>query len=170
MNRNGTLKPYLGQDAMVVALARGKTVTEACGQTGISRTTVYRWLGDPGFCHRVEATRKELFDRAIGRLADSASAAADTLAGLLQDGSPTIRLGAARANLELAIRWKKLDAVDGKLVSAERVKDVIGRVFEAVIEHVPDQETRNRIAVRLEEVVVGTTSGQMCACEPEEGD
>lgn len=168
MKQNGTFKPYLGQDALVIALAMGKTVTEACCQTGISRTTAYRWLGDPGFRQQVEATRKECFDRAIGRLAVSASSAADTLATLLQDESPTIRLGAARANLELAIRWKKLDAMEGKLVSAAQVADVISRVFQTVIEHVPEQETRNRIAAHLGEVV-GMAPLQASHCEAREG-
>ena len=93
-----------GDEALLLALAGGQSVREAARTAGVSERTAFRRAADPDFRQAVGRARGELLVRAVGRLADAATAAADTLAALLAAEAENVRLGAARAILDGALR------------------------------------------------------------------
>ena len=89
------------RDAVLVALAAGKTVREAAAETGVGERTAHRWLADPQFRAELANARQEMIRQAVGKLADASSAAADELRRLLTDAeSDAVRLRAAVAILD----------------------------------------------------------------------
>jgi hypothetical protein len=112
---NGDADFLMGDDALLVALASGATVRRAARKAGIAERTAGRRLTDPNFRRRVHETRAALFERAIGRLARAATKAADTLRRLLNAQSDSVKLGAARALLELGNKLH--ESVDWRTVS-----------------------------------------------------
>lgn len=94
-----------GDDALVVALASGATVTLAARKAGLSDRTARRRLADAAFRLRVSGARSELVRRAVGKLAGAGALAVKTLRTLAKDAtSEQVRLGAARALLEAMFR------------------------------------------------------------------
>jgi hypothetical protein len=74
--------------ALIAALAAGSTVRDAARGAGVGETTVYRRLQDEAFRKRVDKVRAEMIAQAVGRLADAATDAANTLRTLLGDDTP----------------------------------------------------------------------------------
>jgi transposase-like protein len=95
---------------LAMALAAGASASDAARQLEVSISTVKRRLADPDFRRFVADLRAEMLARALGRVTDNMTRAADTLAGLLDDQNPAIRIRAARALLTLGLRLH--DAID----------------------------------------------------------
>jgi len=107
------------KSAVIAALAAGLTIEETAKQTPVSARTIHRWLKDAEFKAEVDAARSQLVNNTLGRLSDSATAAVKTLQELLSSSQPpSVRLGAARAILEMAVKYR--EAVE----LAERVKQI----------------------------------------------
>jgi hypothetical protein len=104
---NGPLTPK--QEAAALALAAGGTHAAAARKAGCGDRTIRTWQADPGgaFARRVAQLRSEMSARACGRLADGMAAGADTLRALLKARSEQVRLGAARALLELGVKLRE---------------------------------------------------------------
>jgi hypothetical protein len=121
MAGNGRKK---GSEALLTALAAGKSVKDAALAAGIGERTARRRLAEPDFARRVAEARAGMLSQALGRLADGMSEAADTLRYLLNARGETVRLSAARSILELGPRLR--DAVELELRIAaleERFKE-----------------------------------------------
>ena len=97
---------------LVALLAGGRTVEAAASEVGISERTVYRRLEDPEFRLQLGQLRGHMLQLAAAQLADSSTEAAQTLRALLSASSETVRLGAARAILELGTRFR--EAAEGE--------------------------------------------------------
>jgi hypothetical protein len=82
-------------DALLLALASGQTVRDAARSAGIGERTAGRRTADPDFRRRVAELRAELIGRALGKMADGMTAAADTLRTLLAAAADSVKLGAA---------------------------------------------------------------------------
>jgi hypothetical protein len=96
------------RDLAALALAAGRTVRDAAAEVRMGERTLHRWLvEDPSFRARVDALRSELFNRAVGRLADQAVAAADRLGSLVGSDREAVALAAAKAVLELGPRLRE---------------------------------------------------------------
>ena len=91
-------------DALLLALASGQSVRDAARTAGVSERTAFRRVAAPDFRQAVGRARGELLARAVGRLADAATTAADTLTALLAAEAESVRLAAARAILDGALR------------------------------------------------------------------
>lgn len=109
-------------DALALALARGATLRDAAAEVGIGERTATRRWADPGFRGRVAEFRQDMVARCLGRMADGMAGAADTLRKLLSANSEPVRLGAARAMLELGVKVRdsvelgeRLDELEGLL-------------------------------------------------------
>ena len=108
-------------DAVLIArLAAGATRADAAAAAGVGQRTVYRRLNDAAFARQVAAARAALVSQAVGRLADAASAAAATLRALLDAEPESIRLGAARAVLELGAKLRAADELEARIVALEQ--------------------------------------------------
>ncbi len=103
MADNGRQK---GEAVLLLALAAGASVRDAAKKAGIGERTAYRHLDNEEFRRQLAALRSQLIDQAVGRLADAATAAADTLRELLDGEPPQVRLGAARAIIGLLSRFQ----------------------------------------------------------------
>jgi hypothetical protein len=91
-------------ESLAQALAVGDSVAAWAEVNDVPCRTAYRWAAEAGLRARVRGLRQGLVTDAVGRLADAATAAVDTLRGLLAEGQPaTVRLGAARAILSALI-------------------------------------------------------------------
>ena len=105
--------------ALVAALAGGATVQEAARTAGVSESTAYRRLNDPAFRQRVAEARSEMLSRAIGTLARVSTAAAITLAQLLKAEAESVRLGAARSVLEMAVKFHETEQLEQRIAALE---------------------------------------------------
>ncbi len=107
-------------DALLLALAAGRTVQAAALAAGVSERTAYRRLADPAFKARLAEVRAQALERATAALGDACSQAVATLSALLAGKSEAARLGAARAILELGVRLRESVEFQARLVELER--------------------------------------------------
>jgi len=108
--------------SVIAALACGATVAEAAKQVGINESTIWRWRRQPDFIKEVEGAKADLIATAVGRLSDSAAAAVGTLRELLADTSPpNVRLGAARAILELGTKLRETEELARRISAIEEI-------------------------------------------------
>jgi hypothetical protein len=114
-------------DALVAALAAGASGAAAAAKAEVSERTVRRRLEDPLFRARVDEARAELVRQAVGRLADVGALASDTLADLVKDGPPAVRLGAARAILEHMFRGHEQETMARQLAELKKQVEVLTR-------------------------------------------
>jgi len=112
-------------ELLALALATGQTVRGAAEVAGIGERTATRRWADPGFRTRVSALRGELLGTAVGKLADAAAQAADTLTALLGAESEAVRLAAARTILETGHRLREGAELEERLSVLERRAEAI---------------------------------------------
>ncbi len=108
-----------GDTELILALASGASVREAAKRAGIGASTAYRRTRDPEFKRRVTEARDQLFDRAVGLLADAAHDAIKTLRELLSSSSPSAQLGAARAILEHGPKLRDQVELENRITALE---------------------------------------------------
>ena len=109
-----------GDAALVLALAGGQTVRDSARAAGVGERTATRRLAAADFRRRVIETRAALVERATGQMADAMSAAAEALRKLLEARSEAVRLGAARAVLELGMKLRESAELEERLAELER--------------------------------------------------
>jgi hypothetical protein len=108
------------EDALLLALACGATVEAAAKQCGICDRTVYRRLKEPAFKAKLSEMRSDMVRRAAGMLTAAASAAVNTLLSLQKESAPpAVRLGAARAILELGIKVREMAELENRIAALE---------------------------------------------------
>lgn len=104
----------------VAALAAGLPQGEVARRAGVSDRTLRRWLKQDAFRRQVEDARAGLISSTVGRLADATTDAVATLVALLGTGNPpAARLGAARAILEMANRYRESEELEKRLAALE---------------------------------------------------
>lgn len=110
-------------EPVAVLVAGGKSVRNACAESGISESTAYRFSSTPEFKQRVAELRTLATDEAVGRLSRLASEAVDTLAEIMRDkgARPSERAAACKTVLamlspvaELCEMRARLDAIEAK--------------------------------------------------------
>ena len=108
------------EDQLLLALACGATVDAAAKQCGLTDRTIYRRLAEPAFRGRLQALRADMVRRAAGLLTAAAGEAVRTLLSLQKDSAPpAVRLGAARAILELGIKVRELSDLETRIAELE---------------------------------------------------
>jgi len=108
-------------DALLLALACGASVDQAARQCGLSSRTVYRRLAEADFRHRLQALRGDMVSRTAGTLTAAAGEAVRTLLELLRStASAAVRLGAARAVLELGMKIRESTDLEERLSTLEK--------------------------------------------------
>ena len=114
---------------MLAALIRAPTIEKAVKETGISGTTLRRWMStDAEFEAAYNAAMEELLTDATSQAKKNLSTALDVLADVMQNGeNAQVRVSAARATLEYSL--KLIDACEIR----ERIADIENRL-EAMTE------------------------------------
>src|SRR5262245_32567456 len=109
------------QEAAALALAQGCTEKEAAEACGAGSRTIRTWnLQVPAFRQRITELRAAMTSQALGRLVDSMASAADTLGYLSRKAkSEQVRLGAARALLELGVKLRESTELEQRLAALE---------------------------------------------------
>ncbi len=110
-----------GDSVLIVCLARGLTLREAARKAGVGERTAYRRAGEVEFRQSVSRARADLVATAVGRLANYTSVAADTLRGLLGSGSDSMKLRAATAILDTAMRGVEQSDLAERLNALEQL-------------------------------------------------
>jgi HEAT repeat protein len=96
-------------------------VDNAARQAGISAATAYRRLADPDFGQRLQKMRGDMVSRTAGTLTAAASEAVRTLLELLKNPtSSAVRLGAARAVLEIGMKLREMSDLEERLSALEQ--------------------------------------------------
>jgi hypothetical protein len=97
------------QELAAFAMACGRKLTEAAADSGAGVRTIKRWSATlPAFRRRINQYHAEMVETAMGRLADNMTSAADTLGYLCRKSkNESVRLGAARAILELGVKLRE---------------------------------------------------------------
>lgn len=109
------------EDALLLALACGASVDAAAKKYQLSERTIYRRLEDPDFRHRLQLIRGGMIQRASAMLSAAAGEAVRTLLSLQKESvTPAVRLGAARAILEIGIKLRHLVDMEERLTEVER--------------------------------------------------
>jgi hypothetical protein len=111
-------------ESLAKALAAGDSAATWAEAHHIPRRTAYRWAAEAGVKARVRGLRQDLVTDAVGKLAGAATAAVETLRGLLAEGQPaTVRLGAARAILTALIDVQTHAELAGRVAHLEELAD-----------------------------------------------
>ena len=109
------------EDALLLALACGATVEAAGRQCGLSERTIYRRLREPDFRQRLQDLRTDMVQRTAGMLTAAAGEAVKTLLALQKEATPpSTRLGAARAVLELGVKFRETVELEERLAALEK--------------------------------------------------
>jgi hypothetical protein len=114
-------------ERLVLALACGATVEAAARQCEVSERTVYRRLKEPKFKARVQEARGEMVKRSAGMLTAAAGASVQTLLSLQKESAPpAVRLGAARAVIELGVKVRELADLETRIAALEEQAGITG--------------------------------------------
>jgi type II secretory pathway component PulF len=106
---------------LLTALACGATVEAAARSAGISESTVYRRLRQPAFSQRLQEVRADMVQRTSAMLTASGMEAVKTLLALQQASTPaSVRLGAARAILEIGLKVREVADLERRLSALEQ--------------------------------------------------
>lgn len=110
------------EDALLLALACGATVETAAKQCQLSDRTIYRRLKDADFKARLQGVRADMVGRSAGLLTAAASEAMRTLLSLQKENAPpAVRLGAARAVLEVGMKLREVVDLQNRMDELERL-------------------------------------------------
>ncbi len=109
-------------DSVLIAhLSVGVTRAGAAKAANVSESTVFRRLQNEAFRRELASAKEELIRSTVARLSASATQAATTLQRLLNADSETVQLGAARAILELSVKWREAEELDQRIAALEVV-------------------------------------------------
>jgi hypothetical protein len=115
-----TLPRKKAEDALLLSLACGASVDAAARQCGLSERTAYRRLREPQFQRRLQEIRTDLVQRTAGALTAAALEAVRTLVDLQKPTvAAPVRLGAARAILELGQKVRETADLSARLAALE---------------------------------------------------
>jgi hypothetical protein len=108
------------EDALLAALACGATVENAARAAGVCERTVYRRLRDPEFYRQFQAMRADMVQRTTGMLTAASLESVKTLLELQKATYPAgVRLGAAKAVVELSIRMRESGELMDRIAALE---------------------------------------------------
>jgi hypothetical protein len=104
-----------------LALACGATVESAAQKAGISARTAHRRLKDPEFQKSVRDLRCDIVQRTSSTLAAASAEAVKTLLSLLNPKEPpSVRLGAAKAIVQLGMHLREVTELEERLAALEQ--------------------------------------------------
>lgn len=107
-------------ELLLTTLVCGGSVDNAARAAGVSGRTVQRRLADPQFRQALDKLRTEMIHRAVGMLTAASFEAVKTLLGLLESSqSGSVRLGAARAILEIGLKLREYTELAERLSAVE---------------------------------------------------
>jgi membrane protein required for beta-lactamase induction len=118
-------KTAAARERAILALLSERTIGLAAAHVGVGERTLRRWLTeDAAFRAEYEAVRRTTFEAAMSRVATLTVAAVEALEDLVADTKhPTVRLGAARTVVEMAMHQHDGEAILHRLEAIERAQE-----------------------------------------------
>jgi hypothetical protein len=108
------------EDTLLLALACGATVEAASKQCDLTERTIYRRLSEPDFKAKLQELRTDMVRRAAGLLTAATNEAVRTLLSLQKEATPAaVRLGAARAVLEIGMKLREIVDLETRMAALE---------------------------------------------------
>jgi hypothetical protein len=105
---------------LLMALVCGATVEAAARAADISQATAHRRLKDPEFCNQIQQTKADMVQRTASMLTASGMESVKTLLELQKSSNTgSVRLGAARAVLEIGMKAREFAELEERLTSLE---------------------------------------------------
>ena len=117
------------QQAALPVLACSSSLAQAARDSGVSESTLRRWLADPHFNSMLADLRRQSFRVARQRILSLMPLCADVLAQALQDPDPAIRLRATRYAMSFNSRTVELEQLHSDLESLEATVEAQGRRY-----------------------------------------
>ena len=109
------------QARVIPCILKAKSVEAGCLDAGISKTLSYQWLKKTEFVKEYKRQRDILVDEAMESLKASIGKVVDTLTGLLDSNSESLRRSVANDILTHIMKMKELQDIETRLESVERV-------------------------------------------------
>jgi hypothetical protein len=91
------------QHAAVLALLGRPTIQEAAAKAKVSEKTLHGWLKDPAFRRSYRRARQAQLEQTLAGLGPAAAEAVAALRQALKDGSPGVKVAAAKEILSQAV-------------------------------------------------------------------
>jgi hypothetical protein len=114
-------------DVLVLALACGASPEGAAQKSGLSLRTVYRRLAEPAFRQRVDQVRAEMERRLAGMFTATGMTSLKTFTTLQESASSeAVRLGAARAIIELGCKLRQSVEMNERMAALEARLEALG--------------------------------------------
>jgi hypothetical protein len=112
-------------EQLAVSVAAGTSIAMWCRKNSVPLRTAYGWASSREFKAQVADHRRQLTDRAIGKLAANVAEAVSQIRRLMREGqSETTRLGAAKAIIS------ELIAIQTHAQLADRIEAMEKRIDE----------------------------------------
>jgi hypothetical protein len=113
--------PQSNADSIILlAVACGATAEVAANKAGVSTATVHRRLKKPEFKAQLQKMRADMVERTIGMLTAAAGEAVKTLLSLQKETvQAAVRLGAAKAILEIGMRLREVSELEDRIAALE---------------------------------------------------
>jgi hypothetical protein len=114
-------------DVLVLALACGASPEGAAQKSGLGLRTVYRRLAEPAFRQRVDQVRAEMERRLAGMFTATGMTSLKTFTTLQESASSeAVRLGAARAIIELGCKLRQSVEMNERMAALEARLEALG--------------------------------------------
>lgn len=110
------------QEKAIVALLAHPSTAKAAKASGVSESTIWRWLQDDTFRKHYRDAQEKVFDGALGSLQGAMTAAVDCLMRNLTCKNPSAEVSAAKTILDFTMKAREL------LDLADRVEELERRV------------------------------------------
>lgn len=107
------------QTKLMTALVCNPDMQAAADAVGVSRTTAYRWLRQPGFQEELRRQRDEGFAEAMATVKTGVKGAVDGLLGLLDVEDARLRRQVCNDILGHALKVHELEDVERRLKALE---------------------------------------------------
>jgi hypothetical protein len=109
------------RERAVIAVLSERTVAAAARQAGVGERTLRRWMAeDHAFQVELQTARRAAFENGISRVQALTTRAVEALDDLLTERDhPSVRLGAARTIVELAMHQRDADILLKRLKELE---------------------------------------------------
>jgi uncharacterized protein YbjT (DUF2867 family) len=105
---------------LLLPLACGMNAEQAARQAGVNVRTVFRRLKNPEFRRQIQAMRADMMQRTSGTLTAAGGEAVKTMVELMRSPTPfAVRLGAARAVVELSMKVRETVEIEQRLAELE---------------------------------------------------
>lgn len=108
------------EEVAIAALLTEPTISDAASKSGISESTMLRWLADPRFQAQYRAARRQVVEQAVSRLQQATSDAVETLSRNMLCGVPASEIAAAKAVLDFAVKGVELVDLAERVANLEQ--------------------------------------------------